>query len=314
MPKNHNPHDKFIRKILSKRKSAIQYIKKFAPEYIVQNLDLRSIKISPNSYVDEKLEEYISDLNYICNWKSKGKKSPKVRISFLLEHKSYLPKYPHLQLLRYLLQAWEQDMEEKRSLTLTIPIILYHGKKKWKQRKFEENFDLPDEQLKQYIPNFEYLLTDLSKFTDEEILGIGANFLTNTLLTLKHSWNEEYILNNTHKIFRHSDIYMTTEEGRLYLHVLQIYIFQIIKFDEKRLNLYQENIPKYLKEIVMSTYDMLIQKGMEKGMEEGMEKGVTKIIRGIIETQPSLTNEQIAQMTKQTVASIKKIRASINQK
>ena len=279
--------------------------------------------MSPNSYVDEKLEEHISDLNYLCNWKSKGEKTSKVRISFLLEHKSYLPKYPHLQLLRYLLQAWEQDMEEKRSLTLTIPIILYHGKKKWKHRKFEDYFDLPDEKLKQFIPNFEYLLTDLSKSSDEELLGLGSDFLANTLLVLKHSWDANYILNNTHKIFRYSDVYVKSEEGRLYIYVLQIYILQIIKFDEKSLNLYKDVIPNHIKEIVMSTYDMLIQKGMEKGMEKGIEQGIekgieqefeqgtSKIIKSLISKFPNHSVIQIAELADVDVELVKKIRKSI---
>ena len=308
MPKNHNPHDKFIRKILSKRKAALEYIKNFVPESIVKNLDLRSMKMSPNSYVDEKLEEYISDLVYICNWKSKGEKTTQVRISFLIEHKSYIPKYPHLQLLRYLLEAWEQDIEEKRSLTLTIPIILYHGKKKWKHRKFEDYFNLPDDILKPFVPNFDYLLTDLSKISDEEILAIGANYLANTLLVLKHSWDGDYILRNGRKIFQYAEVYVKSEEGRIFIQIIQIYIFQIVDFDKKRLNLYKENLPKLVNEILMSTYDMLIQQGEEKGIE----KGIGKVISSLILKKPKLTDKEIAEMTSVSISIVRKIRNNLN--
>ncbi|MEM6966767.1 MAG: Rpn family recombination-promoting nuclease/putative transposase [Bacteroidota bacterium] len=160
--KNHKPHDRFIRKVLSNRKVVKQYIQQFVPKQIVERLDFRTLKSSPNSFVDEKLEEHISDIVYHCDWKKQGTKSRRVRISFLLEHKSYLPQYPHLQLLRYLLDAWENDVAEKKPLTLTIPIILYHGKKKWNYQSFAEYFELPDEALRSFIPQFEYLLTDLS--------------------------------------------------------------------------------------------------------------------------------------------------------
>jgi len=49
----------------------------------------------------------------------------------------------------------------------------------------------------------------------------------------------------------------------------------------------------------MSTHDMLIEQGMEK------------IIRGIMETQPKLTDEQIAQLTKESVTFIRKVRQSM---
>ena len=102
--------------------------------------------------------------------------------------------------------------------------------------------------------------------------------------------------------FQHAEIYVKTEEGRLFVQVLQIYILQIVKFDEKSLILYQRNIPKLVKEIFMSIYDMLIK--------QGKEEGVIKVIRKIFKTKPSLTNEQIAQMIEQPVAFIEKIRQS----
>jgi len=107
---------------------------------------------------------------------------------------------------------------------------------------------------------------------------------------------------NPHVIFQHAEIYVKTEEGRLFVQVLQIYILQIVKFDEKSLILYQRNIPKLVKEIFMSIYDMLIK--------QGKEEGVIKVIRKIFKTKPSLTNEQIAQMIEQPVAFIEKIRQS----
>jgi len=65
-----------------------------------------------------------------------------------------------------------------------IPVLLYHGAARWTvATNFQALFELPDA-LGVYVPEFEYLLTDLSTYSDEEIkrtaeLGVG-------LLVLKH--------------------------------------------------------------------------------------------------------------------------------
>ena len=303
MPKNQQPHDKFIKKVLSDRNVVKQYIQQFVPKAIVENIDFRTLKSSPTTFVDEKLKEHISDIIYECNWKTKKEQPFKIRISFLFEHKSYIPTHPHLQLLRYLLAAWESDEKEKKPLTLTIPIILYHGKKKWKYRPFDEYFNIPHPIFKSYLPHFEYLLTDLSQSSDEEILKLEMGFLINTFLMLKHSREKEYILNNTTTIHVNFEEFVKTEKGRSFIRTAWSYLYETNDFNKKELNLYFLKLNNKIKDIAMSTHDMLIEQGIEQGME--------KIIRGIMETQPKLTDEQIAQLTKESVTFIRKVRQSM---
>ena len=47
--------------------------------------------------------------------------------------------------------------------------ILYHGKETWKVRRFSDYFEVADEVFYRFIPEFEYLLTDLSGYSNEDI-------------------------------------------------------------------------------------------------------------------------------------------------
>ena len=69
------------------------------PKWISTNLDYRSFKRASESFVNEQLQEYFSDIIYTCRWKG-GKEA--LQLSFILEHKSYVPGNILLQLLRYL--------------------------------------------------------------------------------------------------------------------------------------------------------------------------------------------------------------------
>ncbi len=80
-----------------------------------------------------------------------------------------LPIYPHLQLLRYMLEIWEYCEKNKLPLIAVIPIIVYHNKhqRKWIKKPFESSFKHIDEDLKPFIPTFDYQLTDLTQYSQE---------------------------------------------------------------------------------------------------------------------------------------------------
>jgi hypothetical protein len=113
------------------------------------------------------MKEYAADVLYTCRYAGKTE----VRLAFLLEHKSYVPEYPHLQLLRYMLNLWEKDVQEKRPLRPIMPVIVYHGTGRWHRRPFANYFGqgVMDDFLKDFLPSFDYWLTNLQERPQEEI-------------------------------------------------------------------------------------------------------------------------------------------------
>lgn len=109
------------------------------------------------SFLTAQLAEDFADLVFTCPIAGGS-----ALVALLLEHKSWAPRYPHLQLLSYMLGVWEQSEKDGRPLPPIIPIVLYNGQGAWKVREFASCFpDLPD-RLLPFLPEFRFLLLDLA--------------------------------------------------------------------------------------------------------------------------------------------------------
>jgi predicted transposase/invertase (TIGR01784 family) len=96
-------------------------------------------------------------------------------IYLLIEHKSWEELFTGFQLLKYMVRIWELYLRQNnnaKTLPVIIPVVIYHGPKKWRiDTHFISLFDVPD-YVKDYIPDFNYNLHDISHYHDEEIKGV----------------------------------------------------------------------------------------------------------------------------------------------
>ena len=164
---NNNPHDSFAKEVLSRRENAECFFRGILPPEVEENLNLGSLTEEKTSYTDEELSAYFSDVVYECGYKGSS-----LKIALLFEHKSYVPNFPHRQLLRYILNIWDRAAKQKRPFPIVLPIILYHGKRAWKKRPLEEYVSGDTDLFARFIPGFEYLLVDLSKIPDNQIMAL----------------------------------------------------------------------------------------------------------------------------------------------
>jgi predicted transposase/invertase (TIGR01784 family) len=103
--------------------------------------------------VDEDLKRHASDLLYNVKLKSGGD----ARIVVLVDHKSGPEKWVALQLLRYQVQIWQEEKNDKADkLPVVIPVVLYHGRKKWRvSEHFSDLFPPVELSLAwDFIPHF----------------------------------------------------------------------------------------------------------------------------------------------------------------
>jgi len=79
-----------------------------------------------------------------------------------------------VQLLGYITDIWElhENQSKEDKLPLIIPILIYHGRKKWffGDQLSELIEDIPDS-ISDYIPDYKYLVYDFSGYSDSEIKG-----------------------------------------------------------------------------------------------------------------------------------------------
>lgn len=267
-----NIHDKFFKEIFSRKEIMIDFIEEIFPENLRNNLNVSTLQLQNDSFTGEELDEYFSDLIYSCEYE--GKKT--IRISLLLEHKSYIEDFPHFQLNQYLLNIWKEDLKQKQQPTLTIPIIIYHGSRKWKKRPVSSYFQEIDEVLENYIPSFDYLLFDISHYSDEQIRNFKNRFFALSTILLKYSRTKKYfeqIAENFAEIIPVIFEYETNDIA------IPLFVYLSLTSDSTK-----EEITDILNKIspqnenkAMTLYRRLIDEGRQEGREEGRVEAIIRL-------------------------------------
>jgi predicted transposase/invertase (TIGR01784 family) len=252
-------HDEFFKASFGRLEIARDYLEQLLPQNVHQTLDLSQLERMNGAWVTPELEEYFSDVIYRCPLKE-GKS--KVWISFLFEHKSSPDGFPHLQLLRYLLDAWQEQHKQKQPLSPIVPIVVYHGLRKWRKRDLSSYFgkSLP-QSLLPFLPRFDYVLTSVQTLSDEQILELKKGLLINALLMLKHIWRPQFILKNPELIFINLEPHH--QQVRDFVVSLLAYLFKNTEIAEETVNEFIQQIPDGLNNNAMSTYDMIKAQGAE---------------------------------------------------
>jgi predicted transposase/invertase (TIGR01784 family) len=186
-----NVHDKFFKDSFSRLEVAQSFIEELFPQELKEKLNLKDLKRISESFIDDELEEYFSDIIYQTHLSEQ-----ETLVTLLFEHKSYTVPFPHIQLLQYILNIWKQEIKDgKNVLSLVIPIVIHHGDKKWEYKSMKSYFvDLP-QVLHKFLPDFDYLLFSLSDIADDRLTSIKNVILSMSAMLLKHSHdgNDEFL-------------------------------------------------------------------------------------------------------------------------
>ena len=160
--KNNNIHDNFFKSLFSVKENLADLLQGSLPQEVLREMKLETLQYDPTEYIDQELAPYFKDISCNINYGESN-----VKISLLYEHKSYPDKNIHLQLLRYILNVWENQADNKRELTPVVTMVFYHGKRKWTDSGFVKN--VPEE-LKRFVPLFDYALFDTKDIEDHAII------------------------------------------------------------------------------------------------------------------------------------------------
>ena len=257
------PHDHLFKSTFADPRIASDYIRNFLPKGLTSKLDLTSLELAPTTYITPELEEFLSDVVYTCNY---GEES--LTLSLLFEHKSSPDGIIYLQLLRYLLEAWDKQSDKTEGLKIIVPIVVYHGKRKWKKKSFLNHFPGIDDILSPFIPSFQYLLTDLSRWSDEALMTLKVGLVKNVLLILKHYQEEGYIQHSMHRLFWDTESYLEDPSQKQHFDVFWRYLYYTSKLEDTDFRKLIDNLSNTLKDEAMTTYEHIIRKGKIEGEKE----------------------------------------------
>ena len=260
-----NPHDRFLKRTLEDLEKVQGTLEGVLPPALFARLNFSTLQKEDTSYIDHKLKQFFSDIVYNCRTVD----DIPLKITFLFEHKSYPPDYPHLQLLRYMLEIWDRQVKDKQSLSLVLPILIYHGKEPWVYQPFKNHFPGDfDEDLGKYVPLFDFLVANFQQATYAEI---DEQFRLPSLriaFRLMKSIRDEDLPEKLKEIFEGISSLEKEESERKFFETIIVYLLYVRKKDLDKVmeNMYQisQESGEYADSIAMQ----LIRRGREEGWAE----------------------------------------------
>jgi len=218
----HQPDDKFFKEVMLRKDSVREYLTRFHPE-IATLVDLKTLKLSKDSFLSPDLETFTSDIIWKCRFKNSKEET---FLSFLWEHKMQEHKNYAIQVGLYIFLYLHRRVNiDKKPIEPILPLLFYHGQSSnWQPPTIHELFASMKgfQFIKKYIPNFEPLFLNLSKKSKDEIAAIEGDFLRSAFYAFSMRHNSDLLLENISVIF---DI----DADNFEKHPLFVYVFSVIK-------------------------------------------------------------------------------------
>ena len=166
MTKHLSPHDRLVRTIMGKPKVIKEFFNNYLPTHIKSVVNLDSIKLQKESFIDDKLRLQITDLLYTAQFGMR-----QGYLYLLIEHASSPNKHLSFRLLKYKIAIMDHHLKitGDKYLPVVYPLILYSGKRPFNYST--DIFDLFGDQrrLAEDILYKPYQLVDLRLISDEEL-------------------------------------------------------------------------------------------------------------------------------------------------
>ena len=278
----HNPHDRFFKEVWSRKAIGQDFLQHYLPSEIVALLDLDSLELTKESFVDKRLRQHYSDLLYTIKFRD----GTPGFVYILLEHKRTPERLTALQVLRYLVQIWEKALAQglgKDGLPPILPVVLYQGDSPWPYGDTLQQIVRLPAQAASYVPDFHYVLCDLTGFTDAEIRG--AVLLRVSLLVMKHI-GDERLAERLPGILRLLGELREKHTALEYLETLLRYLATAAEdLSEQAVGEALNEVLPVLEEQFVAT---LAQKWLEQGRAEGEAKGLLAGERRVLLRQVEL--------------------------
>jgi predicted transposase/invertase (TIGR01784 family) len=249
-------------------------------------VDLNTLEISKDSFIEKELAEYYSDLLYKVHLTDGNRGF----IYVLFEHKSYYDRFVHLQLLEYMVKIWrlyiKQHKKQPDYLPIVIPLLVCHAKNEWPEDtvRLASLLSGPVNDLTGYIPDFGFELYDLHRFSDDQIKGTIASRVI--LLLLKHIRDTD-LRQKLPGILALMQALMERETGLQWLEVVVRYLASALDEDdlswEQIKEIAEQAISKETGGYVMTLAEKLRNEGKLEGKLEGLFEGEAKGLRNAIE-------------------------------
>jgi len=206
-----------------------------------------------------------------------------------------------LRLLEYLFRVYREQLKTSDKLSVVVPIVIYNGSEAWKEdTRFIRYFQVPDEDLKKYIPDFEYILIDVNRL-DDELLGRLKNEVSYFFLLDKTNLHEvEKASERIQNIFREIKARHPGLSKLLGRYMLGLLNYKGVEIEQIIDYLAEQGGKSMLAQSIEEIRRESIEEGLEKGHKDLLETAKRMILEGFgvekIARLTGLSDEEIGKL------------------
>jgi hypothetical protein len=178
-------------------------------------------------------------------------------------------------MLRYILNVWNAHTKNGRPPPVVLPVVLYHGRKKWRKRRLIEYLSIVVGTQKKlfipYVPEFEYILVNLNAYEHSEIEQalFKRTEVKIWLLLQKYIYHADRLLQYLNSILTIDILYYHRESGLRFLRTTLLYIALSSGLKRKDMAKAIKNTDPLIREEYMTLAEQHIQEGIKKGIAQG---------------------------------------------
>jgi predicted transposase/invertase (TIGR01784 family) len=309
--KVYHEHDVGYKHIFSHRGTFLEFLRSFTKKGWADLIKEEDLILVDKSYILSDFEEEESDILYRVNINGE-----EVIFYVLLEFQSKVDFQMPMRLLFYMTEVWRDVLkntdksELKRKsfrLPAVIPIVLYNGKNKWTAKTSFKEILSGYELFEDNILNFNYMLFDINRYSDEELYSMSN--LVSAVFLLDQEMDEDELIRRLRKL-----IYILKKISPEQFSVFKQWLKKIVKprLTEEMRNEVDEVLDKSNQEEVdfmVSNLGKTLEKLEKKATEKGIEKGKIEVAKNFL--RMGLTVEQVSIGTGISKEEIEKIRKEI---
>ena len=306
-----NPHDKLFKAALQYPDLAKEFIQTHLPESILKKINLNSIEVSPNTFIDEELRLSESDVLLKCLMDGE-----EGYLYLLCEHQSTQDNLMPFRLLKYLIKIWDyhQSNANKRNTPFPVifPCVFYSGNGVYKKARAVWELCGNHAELMRYILQQPFHLIDVNLIPEQELI---ERKLSGTMeFLMRHRFRQQQNLEQElGKIAQNINFLILEEEEQFVLQLLSY----VMVVDEAHRNISEliAIIHNELSPEAESKIMNLADRIKEEGRLEGERKGILEgILEGKLETAREMLNagSDLAFIAKVTRLPLEKIKALKN--
>jgi predicted transposase/invertase (TIGR01784 family) len=280
-------HDRFFRALLGIPAAAKALFRERLPRELVEELTDAPPEPVETTFVDSRLKRSSADGLYRLRLRSR---SP-LYVYSLVEHKSAPEPRLALQMLGYMVHAWqneERQQGEGKKLPAIIPLVVYHGEKPWTvPASFRALVDL-ERSLWPKPLDFEMVVVDIGSMEDERLSREPA--LRAGLLGLKYATRGDRQSGQLRSVLEAlKRVPSLVEPGLAYIMGTYSRVDRALLLGEVR-----KVMPEHEPELISIAAREWKDEGREEGREEGRRDFLLRVLELRFGNLPQKVRERVA--------------------